>query len=58
MKGRLLREKGNTAFRAAMISMMLVVVVMGSTMCGPSPQGAKEGATLAIEHFSVIEGTT
>ncbi len=58
MKGKLLREKGNSVLRAAMISTMLVVVVMGSTMCAPSPQGAKEGATLAIEHFSVIEGTT
>jgi basic membrane protein A len=58
MKGKLLSEKGNSVLRAAMISMLLVAVVMGSTMCGPSPQGAKEGATLAIEHFSVIEGTT
>jgi simple sugar transport system substrate-binding protein len=58
MKGKLVREKGNSVLKAAMISTLLVVVVIGSTMCAPSPQGAKEGATLAIEHFSVIEGTT
>ena len=55
MKGKLVREKGNPALRVVMISTLLVVAVVG---CGPSPQGAKEGATLAIEHFSVIEGTT
>jgi len=42
----------------------LVAVAMTSTMCAPSqpaeeaPEGAQESATLAIEHFSIIEGTT
>ena len=58
MKSKRFEEKGITAFRAVVISIILATVVIGSTMCAPSPQEAKEGATLAIEHFSVIEGTT
>jgi len=58
MKGRLLGEKGVTAFRMVVISAVLAALVIGSTMCAPSPQEVGEGATLAIEHFSVIEGTT
>jgi len=49
--------KGAVGFRAVVILVTLAAVTIGSTMCGPS-QDAKEGATLAIEHFSVIEGTT
>ena len=49
--------KGAVGFRAVVILVTLAAVTIGATMCGPS-QDAKEGATLAIEHFSVIEGTT
>jgi basic membrane lipoprotein Med (substrate-binding protein (PBP1-ABC) superfamily) len=59
MKSKRFREKGITAFRAVVISAILAAVVIGSTMCAPSePVEVKEGATLAIEHFSIIEGTT
>jgi hypothetical protein len=58
MKSERFEEKGITVFKAVVISVILAAVVVGSTMCAPSPQEAKEGATLAIEHFSVIEGTT
>jgi basic membrane protein A len=41
----------------AIISLMVVLVMLAA--CAPTPEVAeKEGATLAIEHFSVIEGTT
>ncbi len=55
MNSKHLQDKGITVFRAVVISIILVTVVVG---CAPSGQEAKEGATLAIEHFSVIEGTT
>jgi basic membrane protein A len=64
MKSLLLGEKGIAVLRAVVISVLLVAVAVGSTMCAPSqpaeeaPEGAQESATLAIEHFSVIEGTT
>jgi basic membrane lipoprotein Med (substrate-binding protein (PBP1-ABC) superfamily) len=59
MKGRRFVEKGFTALRVAVISTMLAAVVIGSTMCAPSqPVEVKGDATLAIEHFSIIEGTT
>jgi len=58
MKSRLLGEKGITVFRTVVISVVLAAVVIGSTTCAPSSKEVKEGATLAIEHFSIIEGTT
>ncbi len=54
MKSRLSGKKG---FRVVVILVTLAAMALGLTMCGPS-QDAQEGATLAIEHFSVIEGTT
>ncbi|MFC1975019.1 BMP family ABC transporter substrate-binding protein [Chloroflexota bacterium] len=43
-------------------SLLLVVLVVVSLVAacqsGTAEQAAKEGATLAIEHFSIIEGTT
>ncbi|MEJ2733836.1 MAG: BMP family ABC transporter substrate-binding protein [Anaerolineae bacterium] len=42
--------------RMVVVAAVLVVVVLGSATCGQSAE--KEGATLAIEHFSIIEGTT
>jgi len=71
MKSKRFKEKGITVFRVAVISAILAAVVMGSTMCAPSqpveapeeaveeaPEEMEEPATLAIEHFSIIEGTT
>ncbi len=48
-------------FRAILIALMMVIVLLGTTMCSQEsdtevPDDAS--ATLAIEHFSVIEGTT
>jgi len=74
MKSRLFAEKGIAGFRLAVISVVLVALVIGSASCvvptpaeAPPPaeaveegvpEEAEEGATLAIEHFSIIEGTT
>jgi basic membrane protein A len=96
MKSKLFREKGITVFGKVVISVVLAVVVIGSTMCAPppateappapteaapapteaapppteaapteappteaaAPAEAAEEITLAIEHFSIIEGTT
>lgn len=76
MKSKLLGEKGITAFKAVIISVVLAAVVMGCAPSSPAappaaaptavtevatetPQEAAEkSATLAIEHFSIIEGTT
>jgi basic membrane protein A len=43
-------------FRMVVVAAVLAVVVLSSAMCGQ--ETVKEGATLAIEHFSIIEGTT
>ncbi len=47
-------------FRMVVVAAVLAVVVLGTTGCGATeaPAQVKEGATLAIEHFSIIEGTT
>jgi basic membrane protein A len=98
MKSSLSGKNGITVFRAVVIPVILVVVVIGTTMCAPAPateapaapteapateapateapapateapaptteaveeapEEMEEGATLAIEHFSIIEGTT
>jgi basic membrane lipoprotein Med (substrate-binding protein (PBP1-ABC) superfamily) len=61
MKGEIWGKKGIAAFRAVVISLVLASMVLGLVMCGTSEQTAepeKESATLAIEHFSIIEGTT
>jgi basic membrane lipoprotein Med (substrate-binding protein (PBP1-ABC) superfamily) len=69
MKGKLLGEKGMAVFRVGMIVLVLAAVVVAVTTCAPTPPPPKEvvkevvkevkaGATLAIEHFSIIEGTT
>ena len=57
-------KQETTVLRVVAVSLILVAVVHSSAMCAPAqpaeeaPEGAKEEATLAIEHFSVIEGTT
>ncbi|MFQ5340797.1 MAG: BMP family ABC transporter substrate-binding protein [Anaerolineae bacterium] len=67
MMGKLLREKEITVLRSVLIPLILVVVAIGSLACAAptpteapkaAPKEAAEGATLAIEHFSVIAGTT
>jgi simple sugar transport system substrate-binding protein len=81
MKSKLFEEKGKKVIRWFLIFGLLVVVVLGTTMCAPAapteapteaPEEApteemeevpeeepmEEGTTLAIEHFSIIEGTT
>jgi basic membrane lipoprotein Med (substrate-binding protein (PBP1-ABC) superfamily) len=57
MKDKRFREKGTTVFRALLVGVMLAAVVAG---CGPSEDAevSTEAVTLAIEHFSIIEGTT
>jgi basic membrane protein A len=74
MKSGLELGKGTTLLRTIVVSVMLAAVVLGSTMCGtqatpvppeptaeavqPTAEEVAEGAVLAIEHFSIIEGTT
>lgn len=59
MKSRHWRDKGQL-FRATIVFAVLVAVVLGATSCGQSDTEAPDTgeATLAIEHFSIIEGTT
>jgi basic membrane protein A len=62
MKAKLVGEKGITVLRLAVISVALAAVVIGLSACESEatkvPEAVKEEATLAIEHFSIIEGTT
>jgi hypothetical protein len=63
MKNRFFGEKGSLAVRTAAILALLAAVVLTATMCGPAQpgdetSGTRDAATLAIEHFSIIEGTT
>jgi len=59
MKNRFSWDQGKV-FRATIVFAVLVAVVLGATSCAQSDTEAPdEGeATLAIEHFSIIEGTT
>lgn len=68
MKSTLLGEKRNRFFTTLIISVVLAAVVMGCAPSAPAPSpteavkeapaAMEEGATLAVEHFSIIEGTT
>jgi len=64
MRNRHFGHRGGMASRRVAIAVMLAALLIGATACAPaaSPQGpaetGKENATLAIEHFSIIEGTT
>jgi basic membrane lipoprotein Med (substrate-binding protein (PBP1-ABC) superfamily) len=57
-------KQGITVLRVVAVSLILAAAALGLAMCSPSQpaeeasEGAQEEATLAIEHFSVIEGTT
>ena len=58
MKSRFSWDQGKV-FRATIVFAVLVAVVLGATSCGSDADAPSEGeATLAIEHFSIIEGTT
>jgi basic membrane protein A len=61
MIGKLFPMRHRFIFRAILIALVMVIVLLGTTMCSDDsetdiPDDAS--ATLAIEHFSVIEGTT
>jgi len=70
MKSRLSDKQGITAVRAVVIWALLAAVVVGSATCGAPtattvptvvqapPTAVTKEVTLAIEHFSVIQGTT
>jgi basic membrane lipoprotein Med (substrate-binding protein (PBP1-ABC) superfamily) len=61
MISKLFPKKNGAVLRAVGIAVLMTVVVLGITMCAPAAEEApavEEGATLAILHFSVIEGTT
>ncbi|MEW6717279.1 MAG: BMP family ABC transporter substrate-binding protein [Chloroflexota bacterium] len=66
MNNKYFREKGITVLRAVVITITLAALVLGTTMCAAPPATEvatevveeEEGATLAIEHFSIIAGTT
>ena len=63
MISKLFPKKNGAALRVVGIAVITAVMVLGTTMCAPAPETEAPmegvaGATLAIEHFSVIEGTT
>jgi basic membrane protein A len=78
MKSKLFGQKWSSVFKIVAFSVILVMMVLGTTMCTSTqpteapaeeveevveeaPEAAEEmdeSATLAIEHFSIIEGTT
>jgi basic membrane protein A len=58
MRNRFSWDQGKV-FRAAIVFAILVAVLVSATSCGSDEGAPDEGeATLAIEHFSIIEGTT
>jgi basic membrane lipoprotein Med (substrate-binding protein (PBP1-ABC) superfamily) len=59
MISKIFPEKNGSVFRAIGIAALMVVLALGTTMCtsADAPEGG-EDVTLAIEHFSIIEGTT
>ena len=42
----------------SLIGILILLSVLAAACAPAAPEGTAEGATLAIEHFSVIEGTT
>ncbi|NIS83073.1 MAG: BMP family ABC transporter substrate-binding protein [Anaerolineales bacterium] len=59
MISRLFPGKNDRIFRVVGITVIMIAVVLGTAMCAPTPEApSEEAVTLAIEHFSVIEGTT
>jgi simple sugar transport system substrate-binding protein len=62
MKENFFRGKVGTVLSVVAVSIVLAAVVIGSGACAPAApapeKAARESATLAIEHFSIIDGTT
>ncbi len=65
MISRLFPEKKSPVFRAVAVTAIMGVVVLGTAMCDVEPRVTEpptappeKDATLAIAHFSIIEGTT
>ena len=60
MFSKLVTKRSNRAPRMIALFLLLVGVVLATTMCTAAEETAEstESVTLAIEHFSVIEGTT
>ncbi|TET96580.1 MAG: BMP family ABC transporter substrate-binding protein [Anaerolineales bacterium] len=60
MISKLLPKKHGALLRVVGIAVVTAVMLLGTAMCAPAevPEEVPEGAVLAIEHFSVIEGTT
>ena len=58
MKSEDFRKKVQAVLRAATVTGVLAALVLVSAMCAPAQPEEAEVATLAIEHFSIIEGTT
>jgi basic membrane lipoprotein Med (substrate-binding protein (PBP1-ABC) superfamily) len=61
MISKLFPMNKGAVLRAVGITVLMTVLVLVTAMCAPAaeePPAVEEGATLAIEHFSVIEGTT
>jgi len=59
MKVKFVGKQGMTLLRVAVTSLVLAAVVMGLVSCKSSESEEEaKSATLAIEHFSIIEGTT
>lgn len=71
MDGKLLRAQGNTASWTVVLSLLLATIIVAAASCAPSPTPpptpvpaapaaveTPKQAVLAIEHFSVIKGTT
>ncbi|MEE8119947.1 MAG: BMP family ABC transporter substrate-binding protein, partial [Anaerolineales bacterium] len=60
MISKLFPKKYGALLRVVGILVVTAVILLGTAMCAPAevPDEGPEGAVLAIEHFSVIEGTT
>jgi basic membrane protein A len=57
MISKLFPMRQRFGLRVILIVFMMAIVILGTTMCASDSDEDKVG-TLAIEHFSVIEGTT
>ena len=57
---RFFSQRRGAKSNLVLVTLLLVIVALGLSMCtqAPAEEAMAEGATLAIEHFSVIEGTT
>ena len=60
MISKLFPKMDGAVLRVVGIAVVTAVMLLGTAMCAPAevPDEGPEGAVLAIEHFSVIEGTT